>query len=723
MHRLLLPVAALALAACSSGGDEGFGSGGVPVASCSNDGQKQFVVDAMQDWYFWEDRLPATVDISQFATPGDVLEFLKTFSPTGSDGRPVDEFFSFLTTASADQQRFAEGKFEGFGFNSRFVGVDDLRLVRVYEDSPANRGGLARGQQFVTINGRTIAQIQAAEGVGALFALPTLDVTMRETDGTEFTVTIDQGEVTIDPVPQFRIIDAGGGRNVGYLELASFISTADSVLSDAFGQFRAAGVNDIILDVRYNGGGLVSTANLLGDLLGGDVAENLIFSKTVFNQNRAENDSTEFFERRLNSASLSRLVVITTSSSGSASELVPNSMEPHVDVTLVGSTTSGKPVGQVGLEFCGNLLRAVAFQTLNADDFGDYFDGLPVDCAAPDNLNIPVGDAADPEPGCGARVPCDRKLPERLAARRAVQARCRARTPADRPQRPAAPGIRRRLVDQTASIAPSMTGVAPRGGPCGVFLKWLGYFLAGIAGLAIVAIAFIWIGGGRIVDKVYDLPASTFVSDPAIADLEEGKRLAIVRGCYDGCHGEGAGGDVFNDDLVFGRITAPDLTRAFTEMSDVEIDRVVRLGVRRDGRSTLVMPSASFYSLSDSDLNNIVSFIRSEPLANGPDLEVQVGIAARLFLVIGEFWPQVEEIRRDAPWISDADTDPELRHGKYLALTICAECHGMDLKGIPDFAPALAAAVAYPPGDFKRLMREGIALGDRELGLMSGKWQ
>ena len=393
MRKLILLMLATLVAACSSDDDS---SGGVPVGSCSNDGQKQFVLDAMRQWYFWEDRLPAAVDISQFANPDDLLDFLTTFSPDDGTGRPVDRF-SFINSAEADQQFFGEGRFEGFGFSSRFVAADDLRLSRVFTDSPANRGGLARGQRILQLNGRTIAEIQAAEGVNAVFDTPTLDFTMREIDGSEFKVTITQDIVTIDPVPQFRVIDAGGGRNVGYMELASFISTANSEMDDAFAQFRAAGVNDLILDLRYNGGGLVSTADLLGDLLGGDVAENLTFSKTVFNNlQAAANNSTELFDRQANSLSLSRLVVIATSGTASASELVTNGMEPHVEVTVVGADTFGKPVGQVGLEFCEQILRPTSFQTLNADDFGDYFDGLPVDCAAADDLNVAVGDAADP---------------------------------------------------------------------------------------------------------------------------------------------------------------------------------------------------------------------------------------------------------------------------------------------------------------------------------------
>jgi carboxyl-terminal processing protease len=404
MRKLLATILfGLLVSACSSDG----GSGDTPVTACSNDGQKQFVLDNMRAWYFWNDRLPAQVDTSQFATPEDLLAFLTTFSPdlTPDDGidNPVDRF-SFINTAAADQAFFGEGKFEGFGFSSRFVAENDLRLTRVFFDSPANRAGLARGQRIVALNGRTIAEIQANEGVNAVFDLSPLDFTMRPVGGNpdgsdDFTTTITKDIVTIDPVPQARIItDPAGVRPpVGYMELATFISTADLEMDTVFADFRAQGVNDIILDLRYNGGGLVSTSELLGDFLGGDVAENLVYSKTVFNDLRAPaNNSTEFFERRGNSVSTVRLVVIASRGTASASELVINGMDPHVEVVIVGTDTFGKPVGQVGLEFCEKILRPTAFQTLNANDFGDYFSGLPVDCAAPDDLDVAVGADSDP---------------------------------------------------------------------------------------------------------------------------------------------------------------------------------------------------------------------------------------------------------------------------------------------------------------------------------------
>jgi C-terminal processing protease CtpA/Prc len=401
MRNIVIVLTALLAAACSSGdGDTGEAS----VEACSADGQKQFVLDRMREWYFWNDLLPAEVDLDQFATPEELLAFLTTFSPdlTPDDGidNPVDRF-SFINAAAAEQAFFGEGKFEGFGFGSKFEG-NDLRLTRVFADSPANRAGLARGQQILALNGRTIADIVAEEGVAgvsALFDLSPLEFTMREVDGAEFTAEITKDIVTIDPVPQARIItDPNRVRPpVGYMELATFISTADAEMDAVFADFLAQDVYDIILDLRYNGGGLVTTAELLGDFLGGIVAENLAFSKTVFNELQAPaNDRTEFFDRQANSVNLVRLVVIASGGTASASEIVINGMDAHVEVAVVGANTFGKPVGQVGVEFCEKILRPTAFQTLNADDFGDFFFGLPVDCAAPDDLSVAVGADDDP---------------------------------------------------------------------------------------------------------------------------------------------------------------------------------------------------------------------------------------------------------------------------------------------------------------------------------------
>ena len=386
MRKINLMIGLVFLAACSDGGNAI--TGPAQTGGCGNDAQKQFVLDVMRDWYLWNDLLPANVDINAYNTPEELLAFLTSV-------QPLDDF-SFINTLEADTQFFGEGRYEGYGFSTRFLAADDLRLIRVFVDSPANAAGLERGQRILELNGRTIAEIEAAEGISAVFDTSPIDFLIRETDGTEFLVNVAVDIVTIDPIPQSRIIPVAGTPGIGYLELAQFISTADPEFDTVFGQFRAADVTDVIIDMRFNGGGLVSTAELLGDYLGGFVAQNLVFSNTLFNADRSANNDQEFFELRGNSLGLSRLIVIASQGTASASELVTNSMEPHVEVAIVGDRTFGKPVGQIGVEFCDKVLRPTAFQTTNANDFGDYFGGLPADCVVADDLAIPVGAENDP---------------------------------------------------------------------------------------------------------------------------------------------------------------------------------------------------------------------------------------------------------------------------------------------------------------------------------------
>jgi carboxyl-terminal processing protease len=387
MRKILTMLAAttLTLSGCSlSGSGNEVPQTGTPA--CTVDAQKQYVLDVMRDIYYWYQLLPANVDLGQFETPEALLSHLISF-------QPLDDF-SFISLAADDAAFFGEGRYEGFGFSTRFEAADDIRFTRVFAGSPAAQAGFRRGQKILELDGRTIAEIEANEGVNAVFDQSPLEFRIRKLDDSEFVVTVSHDIVTIDPLPQWRVIPTAGGP-VGYVELASFIGTADPVFDEVFSDFSAAGVSDVVIDMRYNGGGLVNTAELLGDYLGGRVP-GLIFSTMVFNDKNFDLNETEYFEQIANSINLSRLVVIATSGTASASELVINSMEPHAEVTIVGDSTFGKPVGQVGTLFCDKILRATAFETINAVNEGGYFDGLPVDCPAPDDLTQAVGATTDP---------------------------------------------------------------------------------------------------------------------------------------------------------------------------------------------------------------------------------------------------------------------------------------------------------------------------------------
>lgn len=244
--------------------------------------------------------------------------------------------------------------------------------------------------------------------------------------------------------------------------------------------------------------------------------------------------------------------------------------------------------------------------------------------------------------------------------------------------------------------------------------KWCLISLGGLLGLLLLASAVIWIKAGRLLDRVHELPETTFRFDPATADVEEGRRAALLRGCFSGCHGDEAEGAVWFNDTLMGVLVAPDLTRAFREMSDANLDRLVRHGVHPDGRSAVLMPSSMFHHLSDADLNNIMAFLRSLPASDGPARKAHLGLMARFYLSHFDYLPEAQRIRENAPWMS-----PSASEGEYLARTVCTECHGPDLEGAKGGGPDLVITLAYSPEQFRALMREGIAVGGSELGLMA----
>ena len=395
MRKLLTLLVAASLTAC--GGE--FGLEGPPApAECSNDSQKQFVLDSLYYWYLWNDMLPAGIDIADYPSPEVlVYEVTETYGPQNPSGGPLDRFSS-VGSLAADQAFFGEGQYEGFGFSSRMEGPD-MRFTRVFVSSPAFAAGFSRGQTVLRLDGRTIADIEANEGIGAVLDNDVVEFEIQNLDATTFTVSVTKDIVTIDPIPQGFTIDMGPGNPpVGYMEFATFVNTADPAFNSVFADFIAEGVEDVILDMRYNGGGLVSTANLLANFLGGFNNDGQVFTNTEFNVDRFSNNSIDYFANRPNAIDLDRLIIIASRGTASASELVINGLDPFVTggVYIVGDNTYGKPVGQIGLEFCDKILRPTTFKKSNAAGFGDYFDGLPVDCPATDDLDFPVGDANDP---------------------------------------------------------------------------------------------------------------------------------------------------------------------------------------------------------------------------------------------------------------------------------------------------------------------------------------
>ncbi|HYQ99812.1 MAG TPA: cytochrome c [Casimicrobiaceae bacterium] len=245
------------------------------------------------------------------------------------------------------------------------------------------------------------------------------------------------------------------------------------------------------------------------------------------------------------------------------------------------------------------------------------------------------------------------------------------------------------------------------------------FVLGGVLALAAIAYAVVYIQSERLLNRKYAITPVALAIPTDAASIEEGRRLATLRGCFNGCHGKGAGGVVFFDQPIIARLNAPNLTAAVRKFSDAELITVIRHGVRPDGRSMFVMPSEAFIYLTDEDLVRIIAFLRSLPPVPGPEPSVALGPVGRIGLVTGRFALVADLIARTVP--PPEATSEEARFGRYLARTICAQCHGASLRGDsnPDFtSPDLRVTAAYSQEAFARLMRTGEAIGGRDLPTM-----
>jgi mono/diheme cytochrome c family protein len=250
-------------------------------------------------------------------------------------------------------------------------------------------------------------------------------------------------------------------------------------------------------------------------------------------------------------------------------------------------------------------------------------------------------------------------------------------------------------------------------------LRWLRLGLLWLLALVLLAGAALYVLSERIVRRSYDEPLVAIVVPTDAQSIAEGQRLATVRGCSGGCHGEGIEGGVFIDEPLLAKLVAPDLSAAARTYSGDEIARIIRRGIRPDGRSVLGMPSEMFSPLTDEDLGRIIAYLRSVPPQHGYGREVRLGPLARLGLVAGEYAPAALEVRR-ADSLSQLYPPPgdSTAQGAYLARTACTECHGLELRG-GEVPPDLRIVAGYTPEGFATLLRTGKASGNRELRLMS----
>lgn len=409
---------ALSLAACGGGGNSSSpppsssssssSSGGTsttnPPDPCSLSNRQDWARDVLEEWYLFPESLNLNVNKANYNSLQAYIDALVAGAPGEDKG------FTYVTSIKEENDLIQNGSNAGFGVRLVYdVQGNRVFVAEAFEAGPALPAGIDRGTQILSINGQSVSSLMASGGPQAVInALgpsdPGLsrDLVFADASGVQRSATIAKTEYSLDPISDrygVKILN-DGTQQVGYVNLRTFIiEDAQAQLRSAFRQFKSEGIEKVILDLRYNGGGLVDTAELLGDLMGGGL-EGQVFSKTMLRESKSSRNSTRLFQTQPETITVTNMAVIGAGGTASASELVTNSFIPYLgtNLALVGTNTYGKPVGQYGFDLseCDDRLRAVTFKTTNAEDQGDYFDGLaPVmdrTCFAYDGIFTPLGD-------------------------------------------------------------------------------------------------------------------------------------------------------------------------------------------------------------------------------------------------------------------------------------------------------------------------------------------
>ncbi len=389
------------------------------------DQEKTWVRALMEKTYLWYRDVPladasaytaAAYSNDNYRALDAYFKALKTPLRTSS-GKLVDEFSFTLPTAQLTNQQ--AGITSGYGMRltaiSRVV-PRNFRVLYVEDDSPAALAGISRGDQITSVDGVSIDDNTTA-GIAAINSGLSPTVSSKTTQfgllapgaTTTRTVSVTSAQnITVTPVALTKTFTVGT-QTVGYLVLNSLgINSAELQLFNAIHQLKAANIQDLVLDLRYNGGGYLDISNQLAWMIGDSSLEGRVYERTICNDKNPFalcNTAYPFQQtsqgfslppgQALPQLGLKRVFVLTSASTCSASESIINGLAPFLQVIRIGSTTCGKPYGFYYFGNCGTSYAAMQFKGANSTGFGDYADGFTPTCAVPDDLSKQRGDASE----------------------------------------------------------------------------------------------------------------------------------------------------------------------------------------------------------------------------------------------------------------------------------------------------------------------------------------
>ena len=371
---------------------------------CSQAAVNRQAYSYLKDWYLWYEHLPE-IDPAEYATLDEMISAVKY-----REGDKLIDRFSYSLLKSEHEDYYA-GKRYGMGYSWIRDNENNLYFSMVYPGSPAYSAGLRRGQRVLAMNDVTVEELDENEKYNKAHKN---DADFEEkTDWENVYNPENKGEAV-----KFRILDHGtevettvylddyisksvlasavledDGVKTGYVHLKSFISPSEGELNEVFAEFKKEKVEMIVLDLRYNGGGLVKIAELLVNLIAGSRVKNENIIKILYNDKHSDKNSVYKGKKLDNSLDeIKKVGVIVSSGTASASEMVINSLKPFVQTVLIGKTTYGKPVGMNAKDICDQTIVPITFKYANSEDYGDFFLGMEADCNSEDDFKHDFGD-------------------------------------------------------------------------------------------------------------------------------------------------------------------------------------------------------------------------------------------------------------------------------------------------------------------------------------------
>ncbi|WP_041250315.1 S41 family peptidase [Christiangramia forsetii] len=379
---------------------------------------ESFIYNGLNELYLYKADVPELAD-THFSSSNNRNEFLaNATSPEMLFDNLTANFdrFSFIT----DDYNSLEERFEGMsGATGIKFGVGQISgtgnvfgLIRyVLPNTSASEAGLKRGNIFTEINGQKLTSANFSSLIDKEnFTINVGYIENNQIVLTDETVNLSDDAYTENPVYIAKTFEISG-KKIGYIMYNSFTANFDDELNDAFAEFKANGVTNLVLDLRYNGGGSVESAKDLASMITGQFNDK-VFIKERWNdkyQNFYETQNPEALINRfdnklrngnlINSLNLSEVYVLTSASSASASELIINGLDPYINVVQVGDRTVGKFQASVTLydsdDFAKDdastnhtyAMQPLVFKSINSAGKSDYVDGLQPDIVYTENLN------------------------------------------------------------------------------------------------------------------------------------------------------------------------------------------------------------------------------------------------------------------------------------------------------------------------------------------------